>query len=132
MKRESNFRGALGMAIRAMRLIAQPIESGSTGLGISDLFVRTRKTSAWIELKNTRYTIKYPFTVPFRPGQAAWLERHYMLGGVSVLGIATTDGIYFFANEAIRRVYEDDLNMHCSYKCDKIVGREFVKWLDSL
>ena len=132
MKRESNFRGALGQAIRATQNIAQPIESGTTGLGIPDMFIRTSKVSVWAELKNEKYRISYPYHVPFRPGQASWLERHYRLGGISVLGISTPDGDFFFVNEHIHRIYEDDLSKYCNYYCTHIIGREFVSWLNSL
>lgn len=132
MKHESNFRAALGMAIRATHNIAQPIESGLTGLGIPDMFIRTTKVSAWIELKNYRYLMHYPLEVAFRPGQAAWLERHYRLGGLSLLGIATLDGNYFFVNEAIQRVYKSDMRGLCSFYCTHIVGKDFIRWLDNL
>lgn len=132
MKRESNFRGALGMAIRATRNIAQPIESGMSGLGIPDLFVRTSKVSAWIELKNYKFPIKYPLEVSLRPGQAAWLERHYKLGGLSILGISTLEGNFFFVNENICRVYNTQLKVLCDYCCLHIVGSDFVRWLDNL
>jgi len=131
MKRESNFRGALGQAIRATRNIAQPIESGSTGLGVPDIFVRTSKVSAWIELKNYKYQIRYPLKVSFRPGQAAWLERYYKLGGISILGISTLEGNFFFVNMRIKRVY-NDLAAECDYFCTHIIGIEFVRWLDNL
>lgn len=132
MRYESDFRGALGQAIRATQCIAQPIESGSTGLGIPDLFVRTTKVSVWMELKNLRYPARFPFVVPFRPGQAAWLERHYKLGGISVLGIAAQDVKYFFVNENIRRTYETDFDSLCNFKCTHIIGRDIVNWLDNL
>lgn len=134
MRRESNFRGALGQAIRATHNIAQPIESGTTGLGIPDMFIRTSRMSAWVELKNERYAIRYPYYVAFRPGQAAWLERYYKLGGISILGVATLYGNFFFVNENIRRVYESERQMHdlSSYMCGGIVGKDFVRWLDSL
>ena len=132
MKRESNFRAALVVAIKASRCIAQPVETGTTGLGVPDLFVRTTKTSAWIELKNYRYPIKYPFVVSFRPGQAMWLERHYQLGGLSVLGISTLEGNFFFVNEKIKRTYERRLLDECDYWCPNIIGKEFIKWLDNL
>ena len=134
MKRESNFRGALGQAIRATHNIAQPIESGTTGLGIPDMFIRTTKTDAWIELKNIKYTMNWPFHVPFRPGQAAWLEKYYNLGGISILGLSTPTGNFFFVNANIRRVYESERQMHdlSGYVCGGIIGRDFVKWLDNL
>jgi hypothetical protein len=132
MKRESTFRRSLVVAIKSTRCIAQPIETGLTGLGVPDLFVRTSKVSAWIELKNYQYPLRYPLEVSFRPGQAMWLERHYKLGGLSILGIATLEGNYFFANESIQRVYNSDMADHCDYYCSNIIGKEFIKWLDNL
>ena len=134
MRRESDFRGALGQAIRATHNIAQPIESGTTGLGIPDMFIRTSKTSAWLELKNLKYGLQFPFVVPFRPGQAAWLERYYKLGGLSILGIAVYNTKYFFVNQHIQRTYptKEQFEDLCDYQCEYIIGRDIVRWLDNL
>ena len=134
MKRESNFRAALVQAIRATHCIAVPIETGTTNLGVPDLFVRTSKVSAWIELKNEKYPLRFPYVVHFRPGQAAWLERHYQLGGLSILGIATVEGNFFFINNNIRRIYVNESEIHelSGYICNNIIGKSFVKWLDNL
>lgn len=132
MKNEALFRRAMVVAIKNTHNIAQPIESGTTGLGVPDLFVRTSKVSAWIELKNYQYPLRYPFEISFRPGQAMWLERHYKLGGVSILGVSTVEGNYFFANESIKRIYDSDMADWCDYYCSNIIGKDFIRWLDNL
>jgi hypothetical protein len=120
------------VAIRAAGCIAQPIESGETGLGIPDMFIRTESKSAWVEFKNTKYLLVYPYTVPFRPGQCAWLERYYQLGGTSLLVIGSLEGIFVFHNKAIKRVYESDLIGHCSSHFLHVVGKSFIAWLNKL
>lgn len=131
MRYESDFRGVLTKAIKSTRNIAQPIETGSTGLGVPDMFIRTQKTSAWMELKNFKYPVHFPVDIPFRPGQAAWLERHYGLGGISILGVSTLEGCYFFVNENIRRTYMS-FTAYADYFTPHIIGRELVRWLDNL
>jgi hypothetical protein len=118
--------------IRMTRCIAQPIETGLTGLGVPDLFVRTHKVGAWCELKNIKERPTFPFKVPFRPGQYMWLKRHAVLGGTSILGIGTPIGIYFFCNDAIREVYYKSFEELCAYKTLHFNAREFVNWLNEL
>jgi hypothetical protein len=134
MSTEGTFRGDLTRAIRANDCQAQPIESGTTGLGIPDLWVRTTKVGAWVELKNEHYDLPLPgiYAVPFRTGQYGWLRRHYELGGISVLGVKAPSGVYFFANEAIREVYYDSLQIVCNIHMKSINGKEFIAWLDGL
>lgn len=130
MRSEADVRGALTRALRANNAQAQPIESGSTGLGIPDLFVRTVEVSAWIELKFERYEPGIPYTVPYRPGQFGWLTQHYKLGGTAILGIWTPSGLHCFMNEFIREVYQEDLK-HCNFGMASISGRAFLDWLDN-
>ncbi len=132
MQYEHDFRRALVLAIRSTNSIAQPIETGITGLGVPDIFIRTSKVSVWLELKNYKYPVHYPLEISFRPGQIAWLERHYKLGGISILGVATPIGKYFFVNKNIKRKYSSDLKRHCDFFCINIIGNDFVSWLDNL
>ena len=129
---EGMFRGDLTRAIRANNCQAQPIESGTTGLGIPDLWVRTTKVGAWVELKNEHYEPRIPYVVPFKPGQYAWLKHHYELGGTSVLGVKTPSGAYFFKNYAIQERYNRPLWDCCDMSMKSISGRDFIAWIDSL
>lgn len=134
MHTEGDLRAMVTRSLKHARVLAQPIESGETGLGIPDMFIRTTKTSAWMELKFRRFPIHYPFEVPFRPGQYAWLERNYKMGGTSVLMIGTLTGVYAFKNEQIEKVYDTDLLDHCGWFYQNFgqvfPANEFVMWLD--
>ena len=59
--------------------MTQRIESGTTGVGIPDLYVAGPEGTAWIELKNlkTQHMAHRVFEVSWRPGQQAWALRHY-------------------------------------------------------
>jgi hypothetical protein len=131
MHSEADVRGTLTRALRANNVMAQPIESGTTGLGISDLFVRTTKVSAWVELKFMRYEPRLPHVVTFREGQYTWLRRYYELGGTSVLGIWTPSGLHCFADQYIQEVYTQSLVI-CGLNMPSISGRDFIRWLDNL
>lgn len=132
MRRESNLRGTMTRVLRAMGYIAQPIESGETGLGIPDLYVRTSKASAWVELKNFRYPLVYPVQIPFRPRQKEWLADHSALGGLSVLVIGEPKGVHVFVGPLIKKTYSLPLNTCSSLSMTKFSGRMFVDLLDEL
>lgn len=61
--------------MRAKGIFVQRIESGETGKGIPDLFVITKGTPMWIELKRVHESVgfKAALEIPWRPGQQAWL-----------------------------------------------------------
>lgn len=64
------------------------IESGSTGVGIPDLFIQVPDgpISLWCELKSCRL-LKRTLTVKpeWRPGQIAWAKTHQKAGGLWIL-----------------------------------------------
>ena len=74
-RNEAAFSKALCAAMRAKGIFVQRIESGETGKGIPDLFVITKGTPMWIELKRVHGTCsnKQYVEIPWRPGQQAWL-----------------------------------------------------------
>lgn len=131
MRSEADVRGTLTRALRANSVLVQPIESPLTGLGIPDLFVRTSKVSAWVELKFERREPKLPYMVSFRDGQYGWLKRHWELGGISVLGVWTPSGLYCWTNASIQVEYLQPL-IRCNFKMTSINGRGFIDWLDSI
>jgi hypothetical protein len=65
---------------KTTNILIQPIESGTTGLGIPDLFIRTERSECWVELKQTR-NIKKGIRIDFRPGQLPWIMNYHKLGG---------------------------------------------------
>lgn len=74
-RNEAAFSKALVTAMRAKGIFVQRIESGETGKGIPDLFIITKGTPMWIELKRIHGTCSNkPYVeIPWRAGQQAWL-----------------------------------------------------------
>lgn len=74
-RNEAAFSKALVTAMRAKGIFVQRIESGETGKGIPDLFIITKGTPMWIELKRVHGACHRDYvTIPWRPGQQAWLN----------------------------------------------------------
>jgi hypothetical protein len=132
MRSESAFAASLYPKIRDEGCKVQPVESGLTGLGIPDAYVRTRVVGLWIELKNLIYPVRDYLLVPFRPGQYVWLRDHWKLGGISVLGIASVEGFFFFSNARIQQEYRGSLSGYADYQTKRLIGSEIVAWFDSL
>ena len=83
---ETEVRQELVKKIRAVNCIAQPIESGITGIGIPDLFIRTFNTSCWCEVK-IAYFKKGFVQLKWRPGQIPWLSSYNARGGKILLAV---------------------------------------------
>lgn len=132
MKNEAAFSGVLCRTLRDYGCKVQRIESGGTGLGIPDAFVRTFHTDVWIEMKNLVFPVTYSVRVPFRPGQYAWLKDYERMGGHSVLAIASQEGFFFFHNEHIHKEYAAPLSARADLSLTRLSGRAIVEWLDSL
>ena len=94
-RNEAAFSKALVTAMRNKGIFVQRIESGETGKGIPDLFVITKGTPMWIELKRVHDTCsdKQYFTIPWRPGQQAWLHDVTYRGMVCMTLACYDDGI---------------------------------------
>ena len=131
MKNEGAFSGVICKAMKDYGCKVQRIESGSTGLGIPDAFVRTFHTDIWMELKNLVYPVVHSVQVPFRPGQYAWLKEYARMGGHSVLAMATCEGFYFFHNDRIRKEYSAPLSAYADLSLQRIYGKTIVEWFDS-
>lgn len=69
------------------RIKIQPIESGGTGLGIPDMFIRTERNDLWAEAKRIilKSKIISKISIPYQPGQYSWLKSYYKLGGHAFL-----------------------------------------------
>ena len=62
-------------------IFLQRIESGSTGLGIPDIYFATKKENGWLELKEIKILSKNInpdniIKIPFREGQKGWILNH--------------------------------------------------------
>ena len=102
-RNEAAFSKALVTAMRAKGIFVQRIESGETGKGIPDLFVITRGVPMWIELKRVHDTCsdKLYFTIPWRPGQQAWLNDVQSRGVMCFTLACFDDGILKIRHDAV-------------------------------
>lgn len=93
-RNEAAFSKALCAAMRAKGIFVQRIESGETGKGIPDLFVITKGVPMWIELKRVHGQIPahsgLSVSIPWRPGQQAWLHE-VRTRGITTMTIACFD-----------------------------------------
>lgn len=92
-------------------LFVQSIETGTTALGIPDLFFFDRETKrvGWIELKQID-DFAEPVKVPFRPGQYNWLRSYVQMGGTAYLictSKSTDEFWYVFAGPNIKLSYAE-------------------------
>ena len=89
--------------------LVQRIESGITGVGIPDIFFRTKHTDGWIELKEISWPIKKEtkIYIPFRSGQFYWIHKYSCLCGnmFLVCSIRGETNIYMFRRSYILREY---------------------------
>lgn len=94
-RNEAAFSKALCAAMRAKGIFVQRIESGETGKGIPDLFIITKGTPMWIELKRVHDTCssKFAVEIPWRPGQQAWLNDVQTRGVTCITLACFDDGI---------------------------------------
>lgn len=102
-RNEAAFSKALVTAMRNKGIFVQRIESGETGKGIPDLFVITKGVPMWIELKRVHGTCsdKSYFTIPWRPGQQAWLHDVTYRGMKCMTLACYDDGILKIKHDAI-------------------------------
>lgn len=107
-RNEAAFSKALVTAMRNKGIFVQRIESGETGKGIPDLFVITKGTPMWIELKRVHDTCsgKFAVEIPWRPGQQAWLNDVSKRGMVCMTLACFNDGIIRVGHE---RIYTKNL-----------------------
>ena len=94
-RNEAAFSKALVTAMRNKGIFVQRIESGETGKGIPDLFVITKGTPMWIELKRVHDTCSNkPYVeIPWRPGQQAWMNDAQSRGVCCMTLACFDDGI---------------------------------------
>lgn len=102
-RNEAAFSKALVTAMRNKGIFVQRIESGETGKGIPDLFVITKGTPMWIELKRVHDTCsdKKSVVIPWRPGQQAWLFDVRSRGMATMTLACFNDGILRIPHTAV-------------------------------
>ena len=83
------------------QLLLQPIESGSIGSGIPDIFFRDIHNEGWIELKQLIIKRNKMVYVPFRPGQYPWIKRYVKLNGNMILLGTFKPSIHSLGHEKI-------------------------------
>jgi hypothetical protein len=94
---EATFSRALLTALKAKakRALIQRIETGETGRGVPDLYLRSIDREYWLELKNVKRSSVYNgcWQIPWRPGQQAWALQYRKCSGLCVFTIvAVGDG----------------------------------------
>jgi hypothetical protein len=97
-------------------LLIQKIESGGTGLGIPDIFIRTMNKDIWMECKQITWPKRSnEIKIPFQPGQLKWISNYIRLGGTAFLAVLVgytsprTSQVYFFKNYSISGEYTKDM-----------------------
>lgn len=100
-KNEAAFSKALVAAMRSKGYFVQRIESGSTGRGVPDIYAIIGKQAVWLELKRVHAPIKRYITVPWRPGQQAWLTDVVKRGQLAMTICCMDNGILQIPHEKI-------------------------------
>jgi hypothetical protein len=118
---EADFSAALIRALKGCCPFIQRIESGTTGKGIPDLYLRFPKREVWVELKNDRYASIYgaEYMVDWRRGQQAWHLEYFHASGLPVITVvAMRDGFVFIPLR--ERYLHNIVNLQSVYLCTKL------------
>jgi len=106
------------------KCLVQRIESGTTGLGIPDIFFRTNDSEGWIELKEIFWPSKETTSIkiPFRPGQYPWLKQYTSLNGKAFLicSLYGKTNIFIFLGRSIFKEYTQKEFLRKAYYIGKI------------
>lgn len=104
-RNEAAFSKALVTAMRAKGIFVQRIESGTMGRGIPDIYAIVRKQALWIELKRVHHIMHLRETIPWRPGQQAWLHEVWKRGQLCMTLCCFDDCILRISPD---RIYPDN------------------------
>jgi hypothetical protein len=74
---ESMFVAALNRHLSEAGYLVTRIESGSTCLGVPDMYVVKPHKDFWLEAKRVKTPLQETNKIPWRPGQVAWMLNHY-------------------------------------------------------
>lgn len=77
-RNEAAFSNVFCRELRKHKWFVQRIETGTTGKGVPDIYaVAPNGRACWFELKRIHTSVykDTPVTIPWRPGQQAWLHE---------------------------------------------------------
>lgn len=113
-------------------IFLQRIESGSTSLGIPDVYFATNNhvVGGWIENKEIEKLPKLsyaPVRIPFQMGQMAWIKRHLKYNDHVYLSVYVKSEVSYFILKGanIKEVYENVAEFR--EKCIAILPKLTVK-----
>lgn len=119
-RNEAAFSKALCGHLRKQNWFVQRIETGSTGRGVPDIYAISPEGEAmWLELKRVHTTVKgrHYLSIPWRPGQQAWLHQVTRMKQIARTLVACDDCILLISHH---HIYKNDLVPLC--ECAKIQG----------
>lgn len=101
----------------------QRIESGETGAGIPDLYIRFKFTECWVELKNHKYlSVKdKSWTIRWRKGQQAWALKYRqasMHSRCTYTAVAMSDG--YIVIPMVRRYFKNIVQRSDVFRMTKL------------
>lgn len=109
-RNEAAFSKALVAAMRSKGYFVQRIESHETGRGIPDIYVIIGNQALWIELKRVHKPSSRYITIPWRPGQQAWLTDVVKRGQEAITLCAMDDCIVKIKHDVIHFQNVVDIN----------------------
>ena len=127
---EASIRRWLIKLLKPCAIKLQPIESGSTGIGIPDFYFRTAKQGGWIELKVGKLNAKGEIKLRWQPGQLNWIREHAKLLGKTFLFIGLPPNLIMILRlnaTCMEYAYIDPLIESAHYICEQnFISRERI------
>jgi hypothetical protein len=99
----------------------QRIETGTTGKGVPDLYLRYHTRELWVELKNMPRDSIYAgqFEIPWRAGQQSWHLDYYRACKSPVTTVvAMRDG--FLLIPLYKRFVKNVVKLNAVYSCTRL------------
>ena len=131
--RESEFAKQFMGILKREHVDCTRIESGTTVVGIPDLFIQGGGDDLFIELKVCNNSIHDNFIkVPWRPGQQAWLRTYYIAHNLhksALTVVRCNDGLLFIKHTC---VYENNIvaselhKNHYTYLPEDVIGNYYL------
>jgi hypothetical protein len=127
-KSESAFYKALHRVVSKEKgVMMQRIETGTTGVGVPDLYIVTPQGCVWVELKNApRYSADYSsasgyYKIAWRPGQQVWMASHYRISGrLCYTMCAVSNGVLLIP---MVRIYDKNMVPYSdALRCESVKG----------
>lgn len=130
-KSEAAFGHDLDDVLKAEGWDVHNIQTPTTERGCPDRFMQNH-IGVWIELKNMHTSIKGSVKVDYRPGQQAWLYKHYKHGGLGFTMIAGSDGFLIYQQRGILRDRVYTQGKWPQLYMSHLYGKTLSKWLLSI